>query len=549
MRKLGKFAQDIATAKYMWAERGEETWEQVARRVVPTVMRICPKKGPFEDVERLTQAMIRRQFMPGGRYCYATGRPYHQTQNCVLMRAHDSREGWANQMQKMTMALMTGAGVGVAYGPIREENSVIKGTGGFATGPIALMQMGNEAGRGIMQGGARRAAIWAGLPWWHGDIHKFIKIKNWSKEVRALKEKDFSFPATLDHTNISVQLDDYFFQAYHDELDPLHAHAHSVYWATVEQMLKTAEPGFSVDTGDNVGEDLRNACTEVTSRDSDDVCNLASINIGDVETIEEFEDLVRLGVRFLICGTLYSDVPYHDIDVMRAKNRRLGLGLMGIHEWLLKRAKPYGPDEELAQWLAVYQNASRDEADRCAMAWRLSNPVKVRAIAPTGTIGIVAETSTGCEPIFCVAYKRRYLKGGETWVHQYVVDPVAKRLIDQGIKPEAIEDAYSLAKDVRRRVEFQAFLQGFVDHSISSTINLPHWGSEYNNADLVKPFGNMLMDYLPNLRGVTVYPDGARGGQPLTPVPYEEAIKHEGVEMVEESVNLCDITGKGNCGD
>jgi ribonucleoside-diphosphate reductase alpha chain len=446
------------------------------------------------------------------------------------------------------MSLMTGAGVGVAYGPIREENSIIHGTGGFATGPIALMQMFNESGRGIMQGGSRRAAIWAGLPWWHGDIHKFIRIKDWSPEVRKLKEKDFSFPATLDHTNISVQLDESFFAAYDDRMNPHHSLAHSVYWATVEQMLKSAEPGFSVDVGENAGEDLRNACTEVTSRDSDDVCNLASINMGNVDTLEEFAELVRIGIEFLLAGTIYSDVPHHSIDVIRAKNRRLGLGLMGIHEWLLKRGKSYGPDDELAEWLAVYRRVARETADKLADLWRISRPQKVCAIAPTGTIGIVAETTTGIEPIFCVAYKRRYLKDGKTWVYQYVVDPVAKRLIDQGIKPEAIEDAYSLAHDVEQRLKFQAFVQEFVDHGISSTVNLPHWGSKLNNKDLVKPFGNMLINYLPKLRGMTVYPDGARGGQPLTPVKYQTAIKHEGAELVEESVDLCDITGKGSCG-
>jgi len=547
MTPMGSFAFDIASDKYFWVERGEKDWPDVAARVVPTVFSKAKRPIPAERVAWMTNAMALRKWLPGGRYCYATGRPYHQVQNCVLMRAHDSREGWSEQLYKGSMSLMTGAGVGVAYGPVRHEGAVIHGTGGFATGPIALMQMFNECGRGIMQGGSRRAAIWAGLPWWHADVHKFIRIKDWSPEVRALKEKDFSFPATLDHTNISVQLDDGFFAAYHDHLHPDHNHANGVFWATVEQMLKTAEPGFSVDVGENAGEDLRNACTEVSSRDSDDVCNLASINMGNVETREEFRDLVEWVTTFLICGTLYSDVPHHGVDVIRDKNRRLGLGLMGIHEWLLKRGHRYGPCDELAEWLAVYRDVSRATADRICAEWRISVCLKVRAIAPTGTIGIVAETTTGIEPIFCVAYKRRYLKDGKTWVYQYVIDPVAKRLIEQGVKPEAIEDAYSIEPE--RRVAFQAFVQEYVDHGISSTINLPHWGHELNNANTVRPFGEMLMKYLPKLRGVTCYPDGARGGQPLTPVQYKTAIKHEGAELVEETVNLCDITGKGSCGD
>lgn len=179
----------------------------------------------------------------------------------------------------------------------------------------------------------------------------------------------------------------------------------------------------------------------------------------------------------------------------------------------------------------------------------LSCPRKTRAIAPTGTISIVAETTSGIEPIFCVAYKRRYLRGGSHWAAQYVVDPVAKRLIDQGVSPGAIEDAYRLAQNVERRVAFQAWLQTYVDHGISSTINLPAWGSEYNNEDTVAPFGNMLLKHLPNLRGVTCYPDGSRGGQPLVPVAYKEATGREGQEFIESAADICAITGKGTCGD
>jgi ribonucleoside-diphosphate reductase alpha chain len=151
------------------------------------------------------------------------------------------------------------------------------------------------------------------------------------------------------------------------------------------------------------------------------------------------------------------------------------------------------------------------------------------------------------EPILCAAFKRRYLKGDSVH-YQYVIDPAAKKLIDQGVNPDKIEDAYTLAENVERRVAMQAWLQGYVDHAISSTINLPSWGSELNNEDKVRSFGNMLMKYLPQLRGVTCYPDGARDGQPLTPVKYTTAIKHIG-EVFIEAQDICDITRGGSCGN
>jgi ribonucleoside-diphosphate reductase alpha chain len=270
------------------------------------------------------------------------------------------------------------------------------------------------------------------------------------------------------------------------------------------------------------------------------------LNLSQIEDLEELKHLVDIGTAFLLAGSVYTDVPYSDVDRVLSKNRRLGLGLMGVHEWLLKRDKPYGPDEELGMWLRAYSKSGK-RANKWADEWGLKHPKKTRAIAPNGTTSIVVETTGGIEPVFCAAYKRRYLQGTQHY-YQYVVDPVAKRLIQQGISPDKIEDAYILARTPERRVAFQAWVQEFVDHAISSTINLPSWGSEYNNQDLVRSFGSMLIRYLPQLRGITAYPDGSRGGQPITPVPYKEAMEQEGVEMIEEQMNVCSLTG-GSCGD
>lgn len=543
--QMSVFAETIMQQKYAHDRKDgtKETWADIAERVGRTVLKaVGAKKSQIDETVKL---IAERKFMPGGRYLYASGRPFHQVQNCLLMRADDSREGWSDLFQKASMALMTGAGIGVVYSDVRGEGKPIRKTGGRASGPLALMQAINEVGRGIRQGGDRRSAIWAGLHWNHPDVMKFITMKNWIKEVRDLKEKDINFPATMDGTNISVILDDDFFKAYSNDKHPQHVLAQNVYWTTIRQMLKTAEPGFSIDCGPNKGENLRNACTEITSHDDSDICNLGSINMARIGSREEMLRVVELATAFLLAGTVYSDVPYAKVDQIRTKNRRLGLGLMGIHEWLLKNGKKYGPDPELDEYLAIYAK-SGEFAAAYAKEWELSIPIKTRAIAPTGTIGIVAETTTGIEPITCVALKRRYFKG-DVMNYQYIIDPAAKRLIDAGVHPDAIEDAYSLAEDVERRIAFQAHVQSYVDHAISSTINLPPWGSELNNDERVRDFGEILMKYLPRLRGVTCYPDGARGGQPLTPVKYATAIRHVG-EIFEEQLDFCDISKGGSCG-
>ena len=105
--------------------------------------------------------------------------------------------------------------------------------------------------------------------------------------------------------------------------------------------METGEPGFSFNFGAKQNETLRNACTEVTSEDDSDVCNLGSINLGNIQSIGELKAVVQLSAKFLVCGTLRADLPYDKVYKVREKNRRLGLGLMGIHEWLLKRGHGY----------------------------------------------------------------------------------------------------------------------------------------------------------------------------------------------------------------
>lgn len=529
-KELGHFARTIFTQKYAHRrpDGQMETWADCARRVVGAVMAPhAPRKASV--VEEL---VVARKLLPAGRYLYCAGRRYHLTNNCFLFAAEDSREGWADLMRKVTSALMTGGGIGIVYSKVRPAERLVAGMGGVSSGPIALAEMVNEVGRRVRQGGSRRSAIWAGLHWNHADIHAYVRLKDWSAWLVEQKAKDFNAAAPMDGTNISVILDDEFFRAYHDTRHSQHTLAQQVYWSVVRSMAKTGEPGFSVDVGDHAGEHLRNACTEVVSRTDSDVCNLASLNLARFQTLDEFAAAISPAVGFLLCNTRYSDLPLEEMKRVRYMNRRLGLGLMGMHEWLLRRGKPYGKDEELGRWLQVYPEQSDLAAKQWAKKLGVNVPIAVRAIAPTGTISIIAETTSGIEPIFATAYKRRYLKG-DCWHAQYVVDAAAQRIIDAGVDPDAIEDAYDLAADVERRIAFQSFVQRYVDQGISSTINLPAWGSRNNNESTVTRFGNTLLHYLPRLRGVTSYPDGSRGGQPLTKVSYRDAVSRVGVEFAE----------------
>lgn len=550
-----KFSEDIFNHKYR--HEGAETWDALSKTLVDDVCSVVGDQPMTrEDKQQLTAYIRDMKFIPGGRYLYYAGRSNKFFNNCYLLRAEeDSRQDWADLSWKAESCLMTGGGIGVDYSVYRGEGAPIQRTGGQASGPIPKMNMINEIGRRVMQGGSRRSAIYASLNWQHSDIKAFLQAKDWAsmpvgktgKTLWDIKQDDFNFPAPLDMTNISVNYDTKWLLNYYNTGDP-----GEVFKQNVKQALKTAEPGFSFNFFDKENETLRNACTEVTSEDDSDVCNLGSLNLGRIKDVAELKDVVRLATMFLICGTLKADLPYEKVGITRAKNRRLGLGLMGMHEWLIQRGYGYEVTPELHQWLSIYKGESDKVSKEFADRLNISRPVANRAIAPTGSIGILAGTSTGIEPIFAVAYKRRYLKGGNRWHYQYVVDSAAQELIDRyGANPENVESALDLASKYEQRIKFQADVQDYVDMSISSTINLPAWGSKLNNDDTVEDFSMTLAKYAGRLRGFTCYPDGSRGGQPLTSVSYQEAVEKLGEEFEEhvEAHDICDISGTGgSCG-
>lgn len=650
------FSNTIMELRYSWDKEDgkKETWDEICNRVVDSVFSARDFLGKEEIKEKMKKYMYQRKFIPGGRFLAQSGREFHQVNNCFLLRAEDTREGWGDLLEKATLMLSSGGGIGIDYSDLRPKGAKLKRSGGTSSGPLPLMNVVNEVGRGVMAGGNRRSALWSGLRWSHPDVFEFITIKNWSDEVKKIKEKDFNFPATMDMTNISVILDKDFFDAYYDKENPKHEHAQKVYWMVIEQMVMTGEPGFSVDY-DNPRESLRNACftfdtpiltkdgyveigslenkkfeivsydgtisngkvwfsgikeiielnlsngekirctpnhvfmnsngesveakdlkgqklypyskdfenapavisiknagiekvydfnepennwgivqgyvvhncTEIVSEDDSDVCCLGSINFPRISNKEELAEITELAQLFLICGILYSDVPHEKVKEVKNKNMRTGLGIMGFHEWLIRHGYKYEPNAELAEWLSVWKESSDNAAEKWAKILNVPVPIKRRAIAPVGSISIAGgKTTSGIEPIFSLAYQRRYLTP-DGWKKQYVVDFVAEKLHEEGFDLSGVEDAYSLSFDVERRIAFQEFVQKYVDNSISSTINLPAYGTPGNNNP--KEFGEILIKYLPKLRGITVYPDGARGGQPLTPVPFEFAIDKKGV--------------------
>jgi len=332
------FGENVFRNKY--ALHKDQTWAEKAADIVRDV---TTNLMPVEDQEQLQQYITEFKAIPGGRYIYYAGRQASFYNNCYLLKGEeDTREEWGKLCMRASDCLMSGGGIGIDYSVFRPSGSVLGRTGGTASGPIPLMNSINEIGRNVMQGGSRRSAIYGSLNWQHGDASEFLKIKNWGDmkigkdyTVADAKRHDFNYPAPLDMTNISLNYDDKFLDQTSSGLLP------EIFVENCRQALMSGEPGFSFNFGDKEDETLRNACTEVTSADDSDVCNLGSVNMGAIDSLEEFRSVVRLASGFLVCGTVTADLPYKKVYEIRKKNRRLGLGLMGIHEWLLKRGYTY----------------------------------------------------------------------------------------------------------------------------------------------------------------------------------------------------------------
>ena len=547
-----QLGEEIFKNKY--ASTPFETWRDRAFTIVNDVCGSRDGKDDSimhkSDMDYLTHVICDFKFMPGGRYIYYAGRDASFWNNCYLLRLEeDSREEWSHVTQRAMSCLMTGGGIGIDVSIARPSGRRLRRTGGVASGPIPLLYTINEVGRNVMQGGSRRSALYGSLNWQHEDATDLLSVKNWhdmllgsQKEysMADLKKLNFNFPAPLDMMNISLNYDDAFLKELEKSSIP------EIFTSNTRQAMMTGEPGFSFNFGAQQNETLRNACTEITSEDDSDVCNLGSVNMANIETIEEFKDVVRIASKFLVCGTIRAELPYNKVLEVRQRNRRLGLGLMGMHEWLLKRGYTYEVNEELKKWLKVYRDESERSANKHCDRFYLSRPKGYRAIAPTGTISILAGTTSGVEPVYATAYRRRYLTDGTKWKYQFVVDGTAEAIIKStGIAPDKIESAVDLAADPERRIKFQFELQKYVDHAISSTLNLPQWGSELNNEDMVAGFAKVIAKYAHGLRGLTLYPNGSRGGQPITPCDYEEAHSKRGVIFEDNSDEQC-LTGVCN---
>jgi len=510
-----------------------DTWKKLVYQLVSEV---CGGLVTSKEFSELEQLIIDKKFIPAGRYLYYAGRDAKFYNNCFLLRAEeDTREEWGSLANRVLSCLMVGGGVGVNYDVIRKKGSILKRTGGTASGVIALMELIDYVGFKVQQGGSRRSALFGSLKWSHPEITDFLNAKNWSKEILDQKLADYNFKAPLDCTNISPSYDSNWLWESEDK----DSQAWKVFRENVRLALLNGEPGFSFNLV-NPFENLRNACCEVCSSDDLDVCNLGSINLAKVESLYDFQNSIRLATLFLLCGSIRAELPNAKVEAVREKNNRIGIGLMGVHEFQIQRGRKYAETEELEEFLYYYKKESDKFKVIHANRLKCTAPVACRAVAPTGTISMLAETTSGIEPIFAKAYKRRYLKE-DKWHYSYVIDSTAYRM--QQKYDAEIESAHEIS--IENRIKVISLLESYVDQGVSSTINLSAPITDAQEIDKIAEMIRYEVKLNADIRGLTFYPNGARGNV-LEEVDIVQALVNRDVEFREH--DICDIAKKSTCG-
>ncbi len=537
----------------------DEPWIDACKRVAWHVADAENGSDRVKHFETFRTALFENRFMPGGRIWYGSGRARGQLLNCFVIPTSDSREGWGKTLYDSVVISGTGGGVGLNCSPIRPKGSIIRGTGGVATGAVSLMTAVDAVGDVIKAGGGRRTALMLCLSLSHGDISEFLD-----------KKLDLN---ELNNANVSVVFDEdpeIFFKHVRDgSVWPLmfqgkqigEIPASDLWMRIVRNALKGGEPGILnmhlANKMSNIwyAENLisTNPCGEI-ALEKYGCCCLGHLVLprfvsdGDLDW-GLLRETIRQGVRFLDDVLTVNCYPLPEIEAKCSQFRRIGLGVMGLHHMLIGlglkynsakglefvdklfkflKNESYEASIDLAIEKGPFPGFDAEKFLKSAFVKTLKPSLRERirqhgirncalnTIAPTGTISMICETSSGIEPIFAMAYERRYRKGEEIAM-EVVVDPLFKQYVIEGRSTKHFQNAYDLT--IRDHLEMQRTCQRHVDNAISKTISLPPGTTADELSDL-------YMEFLPELKGVTVYPVGSREDQPLTPLAADVAERH-----------------------
>jgi len=559
--------------KRRYAINEYETWDELAERVGKGGASVEVDFKKWSDI--FASDISNMLFLPGGRILRNIGRPRGTLFNCYVEPLEDSMRQIGDFQRNAGILWSEGGGVGCNASFLRPEGALIVQKGGESSGPISFLKWANAGANTIRVGGSRRAAALAMMNVSHPDIIKFINAKLVEGELNCF--------------NISVAVTEEFLDAVESNSD-WDLEWKTKVWQTVKardiwdlilhNMVKCAEPGLI--NWDNLRSNnsyyfdpivSTNPCGEVPLG-AHGVCCLGSIVLPNFITGTKntnwqlMEKTVNNAIRFLDNVIQINRYVIEDIKRKAFDGRRIGLGVMGLAEYLFAKGIRYGSQEATRAIVTLMENIRNYAYDASCKIAAEKEPfpkfdlkeyskahffktlpagirmdikkhgmrnVTVMAIAPTGTISLIPEVTHSIEPLFCKGYMRHDEIGDRAYIH-----PIYEKIIRDGDEiPDWYVDSFDLTP--KDHFETQVAVQKYTDGAVSKTVNCPKGFKPEQLSEL-------LLEYIRDLKGVTLYVDGSREGQILNPLNREKAeefIKKGNIiseqEEIECSTGSCEI--------
>lgn len=584
IKKLEGLSRTIHQERY--AHPGEAEWEDTVTRVATyTAQAESDPVTRAKFIEDAKSYIGDLSVIPGGRILTNAGRPDGMLLNCFVIDIDDSREAIGEAVKNYLIISGTGGGVGLSFKKIRPKGTPIIKSGGESSGSVSFMDVINSVADTIKIGGGRRAATMLSLPVDHPDVVEFIHHK-----------MDLG---KLNNANVSVEINAKFIQAVEENKnwDLVWAgkviktvKAREIWDYVVRNSLASGEPGFlNLEFANKMSNSYyyntlatTNPCGEIFLPIFG-VCCLSSLNVANFIKEEggldlpRFRDAVTFGIRLLDNVLTVNSYPLPAIREVATSERRIGLGLTGVHTAMLKQGIKYSSRAgiafiehcyeelrnasylasiELAKEKGSFQKFDPDKYLESGFVKTLPASIRrkiaqhgIRNVccntqAPTGTTSLLAAVSSGIEPIFAPIFKRTFFsdKSGTGRKEQLIIDDAVKQEIESG-KPfselKHFEGAYDVP--VRKHLMAQEAAQRYIDQAVSKTINLPE---TYTFEQLSKD----MLEFAPVLKGTTIYRQGSRGFEPLQTVEFtkenlESALIGGASEVVDNSCpsGKCDL--------